>query len=281
MKRQSTRLDLRLFARILVLMRKPREKPQGKIGPIRTGPDGVDWMVILFPKEKAEREVLVAGLFVKAFDRWVAGQSEPSLAPFGEPVQNDENDLDFTLETTLGAMRMELAEFAPLTEHGPRFADAPTSLQPREKAALALELVVMKSDHQGGESRFLVIYNTEHGFWLDPMTIERMRRALQDAPPRFERVYYVSIHDLGNGSASEIYPGTPHHIFGEADLDAMNVTIPHPADFRVARTVSWSGIIMHGGRHCPVNYTVEYQDFRPMREVVFTDKLSGPEGESL
>ena len=243
-------------------MRKPREKPQGKSGPIRTGPNGVDWMVIPFPKEKAEREVLVAGLFVKAFDQWVAGQSEPSLAPFGKPAQNEENDLDFTVDTALGAMRMELAEFAPLKEHGPRFADAPPSLQPPEKAALALELVGMKSDHQGGEGRFLVIYNTEHGFWLDPLTIEGMRRALKETPPRFKRIYYVSIHDLGNGSVSEICPGAPHHMFGEADLDAMRVlAMPHPTEFRVLRTVSWTGMIMVRGRPCPVNYTVEYRDF--------------------
>jgi len=230
-------------------------------------------MVIAFPKKQAEREVLVASLFVKAFERWVAGQSEPSLAPFGEPVQNDENDLDFTVETALGAMRMELTEFAPLREHGPRFADAPASLEPSEKAELALELVGMKSAHQGGEGRFLVIYNTEYGFWLDPLTIERMRRVLKDAPPRFERVYYVSIHDLGNGSVSEIYPGTPHHIFGEADLDDGRVMIPHPAEFRVGRTVSWSGVIMLGNRRCPVNYKVDYQDFQSIREIAFTEKL--------
>lgn len=244
---------------------------------MRMGPGGVDWMVIPFPKKQVEREVLVAGLFVKAFERWVAGQSEPSLAPFGELAKNDENDLDFTVETALGAMRMELTEFAPLREHGPRFADAPTSLEPSEKAELALELVRMKSDHQGGVGRFLVIYNTEYGFWLDPLTIERMRRALNDAPPRFERVYYVSIHDLGNGSASEIYPGTPHHIFGEVDLDAGRVTIPHPTEFRVGRTVSWSGVIMLGNRLCPVNYKVDYQDFLPIREIAFTEKLPGPD----
>lgn len=36
------------------------------------------------------------------------------LKPFGAPVQNDENDLDFTVSTILGTKLMELAEFAPL-----------------------------------------------------------------------------------------------------------------------------------------------------------------------
>jgi hypothetical protein len=128
---------------------------------------------------------------------------------------------------------MELAEFAPLKEYGPRFADAPPSLQPPEKAAHALELVGMKSDHQGGNGRFLVIYNTEHAFWLHLLTIERMRRVLKDSPPRFDRVYYVSIHDLENGSASEIYPGTPHHRFGEANLAALGFALRHPTEFQV------------------------------------------------
>lgn len=223
-----------------------RSKPQGTSGPMRTGPGGPSWEVIEFPQGKTEREQLIAKLFVEGFANWVAMQSEPSLAPFGTPVQNPENDLDFKVSTADGEKLMELAEFAPLDIHGPRFENAPPSLQPREKAELALKLIRSKSDHQGGSDRFLVLYATEHGFWLDPFTIERLRRSLTRSPPRFDRVYYVSVHDLESASVSEIYPGMPHHIIGERtdeQLDQMGVYMPHPSEMQVVRTAEWTQVI--------------------------------------
>jgi hypothetical protein len=246
-------------------MKPPKAKPQGTSGPISTGSDGSSWKVIPFPDDKAERENLIAGLFVTGFSNWVATQSEPSLAPFGEPAQNEEDDIDFTIPTALGDMAMELAEFAPLQSYGPQFKDAPKSLEPKEKADRALELIAKKSGHQGGDGRFLVIYATEHGFWLDPITIERMRRALADAPPRFERVYWISVHDLEQSSVSEIYPGIPHHIWGDKDLDAGRVYIPHPTEFRVGRTVSATGGLVAGGRRSSANITINY-DLGPLTD---------------
>ncbi len=59
------------------------------------------------------------------------------------------------------------------------------------------------------------------------------RRVLAAKPPAFERVYYVSIHDLTEASVSETYPGTPNrHCVGKSDeqLAAMNVRTPHPLE---------------------------------------------------
>lgn len=210
-------------------------KPKGKSGPISFGPRGVEWHVIDFPDVKAEREKFVAKLFVDAFGNWVATESDPSLKPFSDLIQSPENDLDFSVTASRGPMSMELAEFAPLQEHGPKFDDSPGSIDPIEKATLALSLVRKKSDHQGGNLRFLVVYATEHGFWLDPITIERMRRELAGNPPKFERVYWISIHGQNSASVSEIYPGTPHHTFGKMDLDSIRVITPHPREGEIAK----------------------------------------------
>jgi hypothetical protein len=253
------------------MMSRSRSKPQGKSGPFGGGPGGPTWFVIPFPDDKAERERLIAKLFVQAFERWVATESDPTLAPFGEPVQNPENDLDFTVDTSAGSMKMELAEFAPLSNFGPRFADAPPSLQPREKAEHAIRLVEMKSGHQGGDRRFLVIYATEHGFWLDPNTIERMRRAFQASPPRFDRVYWISIHSLAEASVSEIYPGKPHHLFGDADLDAGRIFIPHPTEMRVVTTFEWQGSVGWGQRRIPAKITLDYDGAGTIGEIRMTD----------
>lgn len=211
-----------------------RGKPQGRTGPIQLGGGSAQWLATEFPDNKAEREQLLENLFVKGFERWVATESEPSLGPFGTPSQNDENDLDFTVTTAAGDMLMELAEFAPLKQHGPTFESAPASLDPKEKAKLATALVHKKSKHQGGADRFLVLYVTEHGFWLDPFAIEKMRQLLAANPPAFERVYYVSVHSLTDASVSEIYPGKPHHLFGELtdeQFDEMQVSMPHPTEW--------------------------------------------------
>ncbi|MXP14028.1 hypothetical protein GRI44_04610 [Altererythrobacter confluentis] len=256
-----------------------RSKPQGKSGPFGGGPNGPTWFVIPFPEDKAERERLIANLFAKAFDRWVATETDPTLAPFGQPKQNEENDLDFTIDTSAGPMQMELAEFAPLSVFGPRFTDAPTSLQPHEKAEHAIELIGMKSAHQGAVGRFLVIYSTEHGFWLDPITIERMRRAFQESPPRFDRVYWISIHSLTEASVSEIYPGKPHHFFGDADLDAGRIFIPHPADLRVVTSVEWQGSVGWGMLRIPAKITLNYDGASTIGEIRMTDPFGAVVGE--
>lgn len=209
------------------------DKPQGVSGTIAIGPEGASFVAISFPGLKAEREALIANLFVNAFDNWVANESEPSLKPFGAPQQNQENDLDFTVETSLGSKLMELVEFAPLATHGPRFADVPHSVHPKDKAAQAFDAICRKSEHQGGENRFLVVYATEHAFWLDPITIERLRRLLHRKAPKFDRVYFVSVHDLGSASVSEIFPGQAHHTFGDwsdGQMDRMGVHLPHPVE---------------------------------------------------
>ena len=217
-------------------------------------------MVIPFPEDKAERERVIARLFTGAFSGYVATQSEPSLAPFGEAVQNSENDLDFNVQTAAGEKLMELVEFAPLDVHGPKFETAPKELHPRQKAPLAFDQIKRKSDHQGGPARFLVVYTTEHGFWIDPITVERVRRMLLNDPPDFERVYYVSPHDLEHKSVSETYPGRPHHICGEwadEEFDVRMVVMPHPTQMEVRRTVSFEGKIRWGDARVPIRITLD------------------------
>jgi hypothetical protein len=160
---------------------------------------------------------------------------QPQYPPFRDLRQNDENDLDFTITISGGEKRlMELAEFAPLDTHGPQFKDAPRQLEPASKADLLLELVRKKSDHQGGTDRMLLVYVTEHAFGVDPITIELARKTLNREPPKFERIYYVSPHDKVDGAVWEIFPGKPHHFFGEKSEQELRrpgrTYLPHPTE---------------------------------------------------
>jgi hypothetical protein len=104
-----------------------------------------------------------------------------------------------------------------------------------------------------------VIYATEHGFWLDPITIERMRRLLAKTPPQFDRVYYVSPLDLSVASVTEIYPGSPHHSFGgqsNEQLDEGRVYMPHPTEMIVVSTTEFTAPLLVNG--VPILARVRY-----------------------
>jgi len=213
-----------------------RKKPQGRKGPIRISDVGLEWAIIDFPGEKAARELMIAEMFVRAANRLIMYPSaeQPSYVPFSELIQNAENDVDFTINTGRGVKRLEVTEFAPLYQHGPRFEDAPRQLDQGTKSDLLLELLRKKSARQGGANRLLLVYVTEQGFWIDPITIEIVRRALSHESPQFERVYFVSPHSITAGMVWEIFPGTPHPFFAtlnDHDLRRRQARFPHPEDF--------------------------------------------------
>lgn len=214
-------------------MSSEKSKPKGESGPIAIGANGSHWDIAKLPNGKAERERHVADVIANASSHAVSGESDPSWMPIEIAAQNSEADLDFTINTAAGKKLMELVEFAPISEFGRSFSDAPMSVEPKAKAKLALDRVNAKSAKQGGPDRVLVIHASEHAFQLDIFTIEIMRRALNRDPPGFDRVYFVSVDNLLQGPLSEIYPAAPFGRVGEMsddELEKCNVTIPHPSD---------------------------------------------------
>lgn len=210
-----------------------KDKPQGASGPFVFTGDDIEWQVNTLPTVKADRELFVAELLVNA--KLILWESPPALRPFSGLIQNEENDLDFTISTSQGAKLLELAEFAPLQEFGPRFADAPRFLDQSIKFELALGLITKKSKHQGGAGRVLLIYTTEHAFELDDLTMELLKREFTKSPPQFDRVYnLVPVGDFA--LVSEIYPGAPHFAladWSEDELRGVRLMHPHPADMTV------------------------------------------------
>jgi hypothetical protein len=209
------------------------KKPQGRKGPIARSGGEATWTPIAFLAGKAERELFIARSFVEAANRRILGEcsAEPAYRPFGELRQNPENDLDFTLRTRCGDRLLELAEFAPLREYGPRFENVPSELDQGTKSDLLMELLRRKSQRQGGPARLLLIYVTEHAFWVDPATIELTRRALLRERPLFERIYFLSPGADASGRVWEIFPAAPHFHFGttsDRELRARKIHFPNP-----------------------------------------------------
>jgi hypothetical protein len=212
-----------------------RDKPLGTSGPVVFTGDSIEWQVNRLPRGKAARELFIAELLTNA--KLVKDESEPSLRPFSSLTQNEENDLDFTVLTAEGPKLLELAEFAPLHEFGPRFEDAPHTLHQSRKFELVLELIRKKSSHQGGPGRILVIYTTEHAFELDGMTMELLKRDCAKSPPSFDRIYNL-IPVAQFASVSELYPSKPHFALGswtDDELRGAAIMHPHPGDMTVVR----------------------------------------------
>ena len=148
-------------------MMAQQKKPVGRCGPIRITPAGPVRELLQFPADKAERERMIADLFVlnRAIPR-----GDDKFGPFANPRQNDENDLDFTIETRDGAKLLELAEFAPLAALKTSYQKAPRQLTMRDCAQLFFEVIMKKSKHQGGANRLLLIYKTHDAFFFAAST---------------------------------------------------------------------------------------------------------------
>lgn len=213
-------------------MQGPR-KPQGQSGAIRLATGGPEWKPTQFEQYKKPRELQISEMFVRATERFIMRESEPKYRPFVNLTPNEEDDLDFTVDTAQGRKKLELAEFAPLNKYGPKFENTPRTIFSGEKAKIAIQEIRRKSEHQGGKERMLLLYSTEHAFKLDPGAVELIRRALMGDPPRFEQIYYVSPHDETDGTAWEIYPGADAPMFADLSdqqLGYGNQDFPHPAD---------------------------------------------------
>ena len=82
------------------------------------------------------------------------------------------------------------------------------------------DLIMMKSNHQGGAGRLLLLYNTHSRFFIDPIAIEAVRRRLNVGKPNFDAIYSLSPKPHGHALVWEIWPGqaNPFHE-GRSDAD--------------------------------------------------------------
>jgi hypothetical protein len=98
---------------------------------------------------------MIAHMFARAANiRILLESPEPRYPPLGDPKQNSEDDLDFTILTGQGDKLMELTEFAPLQQHGPKFKDAPQEaplIWPTPEVLITSRFLSKRFDHR--ESR--------------------------------------------------------------------------------------------------------------------------------
>lgn len=150
-----------------------------------------------------------------------AGRMPIELAPFSNLRPNNENDLDFTVATKDGDRLLELAEFAPLAQLKARYESAPKNIPRGQLFQLIHDLIMMKSAHQGGPGRLLLLYITHARFFIDPIAMEAVRRRLDAEKPNFDAVYSLSPKPGGHAVVWELWPGRPHPFFAERTDDQL------------------------------------------------------------
>jgi len=184
------------------------KKPTGRTGPIHFSAGPPRREIIEWPNSKKAIESTIATMFVDH-----AGRMPIGLAPFSDLRPNDENDLDFTIATNDGDRLLELAEFAPLAELKAKYESAPKHIPRGQFFELVHDLIMMKSVHQGGAGRLLLLYNTHARLFIDPIAMEAVRRKLNVRKPNFDAIYSLSPKPQGHALVWELWPGQPHPFY--------------------------------------------------------------------
>lgn len=128
-----------------------------------------------------------------------------------QPVQNDENDIDFSIETNLGSMGLELVEYAPVGKLG--FAGPkPTEFSPIERAREVTELIAKKSEkyrhYQKHAHLMLLIYVTDNAWALDHFTLQAVQFLARTANTSFHFITYFKPMVNTPGIVYRLYPVT-------------------------------------------------------------------------
>ena len=181
------------------MKKKPRggrtKKPRGKMGHLQLGsakdPDSVEFVPIELPRSKPEIEQWILAAALSA-----AGKA--MLKPYdltGEPVQNPEQDFDFTLPTPRGAEFLDLVELAPLQALAGRYDNARSAYRIGDIAEQAYRHIRAKSDHyravNSSCTMHLLAYTTDWRLRL-PEPAQNLIRSWLSTEPHGFRTFAIS-----------------------------------------------------------------------------------------
>jgi hypothetical protein len=186
--------------------RKPR-KPTGTIGPIIIGPHdrGVEFRPIDFPTDKAEVERYIMTFVISGLRK--TGTNFYKLV--GNPVQNPEDDFDFTLPTKSGKEYLELMEVAALDHVGGSYNAAPASYNHGELADYVYAKLMAKAKKYGSPSHVpvhLLLYTTDWRFRLSQNVLALLAYWCLRREHLFKTILYFVPDDATHGEARIVYP---------------------------------------------------------------------------
>lgn len=186
---------------------KSKKKPSGTIGPIviHPGERTAEFRPLQFPADKADLERHIVTFVIN-------GLRKTGLNPYGlvaDPVQNPEDDFDFTLPTESGKEYLELMEVAAL-EHLPgSYETAPASYNHGELADHVYAKVMTKAKKYGPAPQppvHLLLYTTDWRFRLSENVLALLGYWCLSGEHPFKTILYFVPDDATHGEAKRIYP---------------------------------------------------------------------------
>lgn len=182
-------------------MKKLPLKPTGEIGPVSISAERLQFLKVEFPRTKEEIEKYIVNSFLNS-------NVELPMKIKG-CIQNNQNDFDFTLDTSEGGKYLELMEVAPLENLRGSYEKAPRSYKPYDFADYIVKKIMGKSAKYSGASSSkicLLIYITDWAFTLSDTVVALIQYWMVNAQHSFEYVFFYSPIDQESGITRIIFP---------------------------------------------------------------------------
>lgn len=181
-------------------------KPTGKIGPIHmTGGKASQFQPVGFPQTKADIEAKILAFTLRSL---------PSLAAdlyrlAAEPIQNPEQDFDFTLPTVDGDEYLDLMEVAPLRQVGGSYERASGSYRHGDFADHIWNGIDAKSRKYGVATRtpiHLLLYTTDWRFLVADNVLDLVAFAALKRKHVFKSMVYSAPMDEETAFVVRVFP---------------------------------------------------------------------------
>lgn len=185
---------------------KQHRKPSGEKGIVSLSMKrgtmsyaSVDW-----PRAKDEIERLVLTCALRAD----SGELRSIFKLHGDPIQNPEQDFDFTLPQRDGHEYLDLMEVLPGKWVGGPHSAAPAAYTHGDFADAVLAEVLKKAKKYGDQPIpvHLLLYATDWRLDISAGVLDLLAYALRGENHRFKSVAYYSADDLESGEVSMLFP---------------------------------------------------------------------------
>lgn len=186
-------------------MNSKSKKPTGTIGELRMAKAGGHFEAVEWPRTKAAIETAV-------LDGALTSARAKGMDLFDlvrPPIQNPEDDFDFTLYTRAGEQYLDLMEVAPLRAVGGSHSKAPRAYVVGELADRVWEEISRKSTGYGSAPRttiHLLLYPTDWRFLIGREVIDLLSFWSVGREHCFTSIVFYASSNATSGDLARIYP---------------------------------------------------------------------------
>lgn len=179
------------------------KKPTGELGSLRVGSGSAIYSTHKQPELKNEIEKRVLDLALCA----ARSKGDDLYNLTNPPIQNPENDFDFTLLTQNGTEYLDLMEVALFQGKG-RYEDTPTSYNIGKMVQKVLEGIQKKSKQYGRPSSpvHLLLYSTDWRFYLRSNVLDLLASRVARHKHVFSSIKYVYPDSQGGSVLEHVFP---------------------------------------------------------------------------